>query len=107
MDMAREVLPAVRQTPALTLEQCVPVIEEMVAAAKRVRDDVLILCHGGPIAEPEDAAYILREIPEIDGFYGASSMERLPTERAINEPSFARRCAEELLNNMNISDRRE
>lgn len=70
---------------ALTLEQCVPVIKEIVAAAKRIREDVLILCHGGPIAEPEDAAFILSEIPEIDGFYGASSMERLPTERAIKE----------------------
>lgn len=70
---------------AFTLEQCVPVIRDIVAAAKQIREDVLILCHGGPIAEPEDARYILGEIPEVDGFYGASSMERLPTERAIKE----------------------
>lgn len=70
---------------ALTLEACVPVIRGIVNAAKAIREDVIVLCHGGPIAEPDDAAYILREIPEVDGFYGASSMERLPTERAIKE----------------------
>jgi predicted TIM-barrel enzyme len=46
---------------------------------------VILLCHGGPIAEPADAAYILQHCSEVDGFYGASSMERLPTERAIRE----------------------
>jgi predicted TIM-barrel enzyme len=70
---------------ARTLEQCVPVISEIAAAAQSIRSDVLVLCHGGPIAEPEDAAYILENCPEIHGFYGASSMERLPTERAIRE----------------------
>ncbi|MFK7693086.1 phosphoenolpyruvate hydrolase family protein [Paenibacillus sp. HJGM_3] len=70
---------------ALTLEQCVPIVQDIIAAAKRIRGDILILCHGGPIAEPEDAAYMMNEIPELDGFYGASSMERLPTERAIKE----------------------
>lgn len=70
---------------ALTLEQCVPIVRDIIAAAKRIRGDILILCHGGPIAEPEDAAYMMNEIPELDGFYGASSMERLPTERAIKE----------------------
>ena len=52
-------------------------------AARLVRNDVIILCHGGPIAEPEDAEYMLQQCPGIDGFYGASSMERLPAERAI------------------------
>ena len=47
--------------------------------------DVIVLCHGGPIAEPDDAAFILQHCAAIDGFYGASSMERLPTERAIRE----------------------
>ena len=70
---------------AKTLPQCVPLIEEIAAAARRVRKDIILLCHGGPIAEPEDAAFILERCPMIDGFYGASSMERLPTERAIRE----------------------
>jgi predicted TIM-barrel enzyme len=55
---------------------------EIAAAAKRVRADVLVLCHGGPIARPEDAAYVLGRCA-IEGFYGASSLERLPTEEAI------------------------
>jgi predicted TIM-barrel enzyme len=46
---------------------------------------VLVLCHGGPIAMPEDAQYMLQQLPELDGFYGASSMERLPTEVALTE----------------------
>ena len=70
---------------ALTLERCVPKIDAWAAAAKRVRKDILVLCHGGPIAEPQDAEYILRECREVHGFYGASSMERLPTERALTE----------------------
>jgi predicted TIM-barrel enzyme len=68
-----------------TLPQCVPLINEIVRAARRTRKDVLILCHGGPIAEPEDAAFILDRCAGVNGFYGASSMERLPTERAIKE----------------------
>ena len=68
-----------------TLDGCVPLIDEIAAAAKAVRDDVILLCHGGPIAEPDDAQFILRNCHGIDGFYGASSMERLPTERAIQE----------------------
>jgi predicted TIM-barrel enzyme len=63
----------------------VPLIDEIAAAAKTVRSDVLVLCHGGPIAEPDDATYILERCRDVDGFYGASSMERLPTERAIRE----------------------
>ena len=70
---------------ARTLEQCVPVIRDIAKAARAVRPDILVLCHGGPIAEPEDAAYILKHCPAIHGFYGASSMERLPAERAIKE----------------------
>jgi predicted TIM-barrel enzyme len=68
-----------------TLKQCVTEIKAILDAAHAVRDDVFVLCHGGPIAMPEDAAYILKHVPQIDGFYGASSMERLPTERAITE----------------------
>jgi predicted TIM-barrel enzyme len=70
---------------AVTLEGCVPKIDAWAAAAKRVRKDILVLCHGGPIAEPADAEYILRHCREVHGFYGASSMERLPTERALTE----------------------
>ena len=53
--------------------------------ARSVRTDILVLCHGGPIAEPEDAEFILAQCPGVSGFYGASSMERLPAERAITE----------------------
>ncbi len=70
---------------AMTLEQCVPVIDELATAARSARNDVIMLCHGGPIAEPEDADFILKNCEGIDGFYGASSMERLPTEKAIKE----------------------
>jgi predicted TIM-barrel enzyme len=70
---------------AKTLEQCVPLINDIVGVAKGIRKDVIVLCHGGPIAEPDDAAYILKHCKDVDGFYGASSMERLPTERAIKE----------------------
>lgn len=68
---------------ALTLDDCVPIIKGIADAAKSIRSDVMVLCHGGPIAMPEDASYILNRLPEIDGFYGASSMERLPTEIAL------------------------
>ena len=70
---------------AKTLEQCVPMIDQIVDAAKGVRGDVIVLCHGGPIAEPEHATFVLERCRNVDGFYGASSMERLPTERAIKE----------------------
>lgn len=68
---------------ALTLADCVPLINNWAKAAKAVRSDVIVLCHGGPIATPEDAQYILDNCPDCHGFYGASSMERLPTEVAL------------------------
>jgi predicted TIM-barrel enzyme len=68
---------------ALTLGDCVDTINRIAAAALSVRRDVIVLCHGGPIAEPADAARIIRECAHCHGFYGASSMERLPTEQAI------------------------
>lgn len=68
---------------ALTLVDCVPLINDWAKAAKAVRSDVIVLCHGGPIATPEDAQYILDNCPDCHGFYGASSMERLPTEVAL------------------------
>lgn len=70
---------------ALKLSDCVPLINQWAEAAKRVRKDVIVLCHGGPISTPEDAQYILSQCPQCDGFYGASSMERLPTEVALTE----------------------
>ena len=70
---------------AMTLEQCVPAIQAMHDAARRIKPDILVLCHGGPIAEPADAQYILDRTEGIVGFYGASSMERLPVEPAIRD----------------------
>jgi predicted TIM-barrel enzyme len=67
---------------ARTLEQCVSELTAIAAAAKSARGDCLVICHGGPIASPDDAQFILDRCP-IDGFYGASSMERLPAETAI------------------------
>lgn len=69
---------------ALTLEESARSVQAMHDAAKRVNRDVLVLCHGGPIAEPADAQYILDHTEGIVGFYGASSMERLPVEPAIS-----------------------
>ena len=66
-----------------TLDDCIKLIQEWAAAAREVREDVIVLCHGGPIAMPEDAQYVLERTEGINGFYGASSMERLPTELAI------------------------
>ncbi|MBK1668822.1 hypothetical protein CKO28_12350 [Rhodovibrio sodomensis] len=70
---------------ALSLDDCVARIDAWGAAARRVRGDVIVLCHGGPIAQPEDATYVLERTTGCHGFYGASSMERLPTERALTE----------------------
>jgi predicted TIM-barrel enzyme len=70
---------------ARTLDDCVTLIQQMHDAAKRINRDVLVLCHGGPIAEPDDAAYVLERTEGVVGFFGASSMERLPTEIAMTE----------------------
>ncbi|MGI9474618.1 MAG: phosphoenolpyruvate hydrolase family protein [Rubripirellula sp.] len=70
-------------TTALTLEAAVERVTEIAEAAKSERSDVIVLCHGGPIAMPEDAEYVLKSVAAVDGFYGASSMERLPTEIAM------------------------
>jgi predicted TIM-barrel enzyme len=68
---------------AKSLDDCARLTNDCAKAAKSIRDDVLILCHGGPISMPDDAAFILSRVPSCHGFYGASSMERLPAERAI------------------------
>ncbi|KAA1174061.1 phosphoenolpyruvate hydrolase family protein [Photorhabdus heterorhabditis] len=65
------------------LKSCIPIINACASAAKAIRNDIITLCHGGPILEPEDVAYIMAHCPNCHGFYGASSMERLPTEQAI------------------------
>lgn len=70
---------------ALTLEESALRVQAMHDAAKAINPDILVLCHGGPIAEPQDAAYILEHTHGVVGFFGASSMERLPTEIAITE----------------------
>ena len=77
---------------ALTLEDCVDPINAWADAARAVNPDILVLCHGGPIAEPQDAQWILSQCPGCHGFYGASSMERLPTELALTDT--ARRFAQ-------------
>jgi len=74
---------------AKTLAMCVPLIDKIVESARAVREDILVLCHGGPIAEPDDAQFILQRCAGVNGFYGASSMERLPTERAIRQQTEA------------------
>ena len=70
---------------ALALDDCPPLINRWAAAAAKVNKDVIVLCHGGPIATPADAARMLAACPGCHGFYGASSMERLPTEIALTE----------------------
>jgi predicted TIM-barrel enzyme len=75
---------------ALTLDEAVSRVQSLCDAAKRVNPDVLVLCHGGPIAEPADVAYVLKRTKGVVGFFGASSIERLPTEGAITN------CVKEL-----------
>ena len=76
---------AIGAETALGLDDCVARINDWAVAARRVREDVIVLCHGGPIAEPADATYVIDRCPECNGFFGASSMERLPTEVAITD----------------------
>ena len=70
---------------AVTLEDAPQKVQEIADAAKSAREDVILLCHGGPISEPRDAEYVLHRTKGVHGFYGASSMERLPVEKAITE----------------------
>jgi predicted TIM-barrel enzyme len=72
-------------TTAITLDQAPGKVQAIADAAKEVNPEVLVLCHGGPISEPSDAEYVLHRTNGIDGFYGASSMERLPVEKAITD----------------------
>ncbi|MBC1520689.1 phosphoenolpyruvate hydrolase family protein [Listeria aquatica] len=68
---------------ALTLDDCVTKIEEIIQAGRKVNPDILVICHGGPIAEPEDAKYVIEHTSGIDGFFGASSIERFAAEKGI------------------------
>jgi predicted TIM-barrel enzyme len=70
---------------ALSLQQSADEIQKILDTSKSINEDVLVLCHGGPIAEPEDVQFVVDRVKDLDGFYGASSMERLPTERALTE----------------------
>ncbi|SFP72087.1 Predicted TIM-barrel enzyme [Variovorax sp. PDC80] len=76
---------AIGAETSLKLDDCVPLINRWAAAAQEVNPGVIVLFHGGPIATPEDAQYVLARCPACDGFYGASSMERLPAEVALTE----------------------
>jgi predicted TIM-barrel enzyme len=76
---------AIGAKTALKLGACPALIDAWAGAALRARPDILILAHGGPIAEPADADFILKNTRTCHGFYGASSMERLPVERALTE----------------------
>lgn len=74
---------AIGADTALTLAACVDEINAIAAAARSINPNIIVLCHGGPIAEPQDARYILQQCSGCHGFYGASSMERLPVEKAL------------------------
>lgn len=74
---------------ALTLDECVVKIEEIIKAGRAVNPDILVICHGGPIAEPEDAAYVIEKTEGIDGFFGASSIERFAAEKGIKNQTEA------------------
>jgi predicted TIM-barrel enzyme len=76
---------AIGAASAKTLSECVELVQAMHDAANRVNPEILVLCHGGPIALPDDAAYVLANTEGVVGFFGASSMERLPTEIAMTE----------------------
>ncbi|KAJ9204133.1 hypothetical protein DTO021D3_3907 [Paecilomyces variotii] len=70
---------------ALSLDDCVTIIQDIRDAAVKINPEIIVLCHGGPIAEPKDAEYVLNRTKGVHGFFGASSMERLPVEIAIKE----------------------
>ncbi|WP_346876877.1 phosphoenolpyruvate hydrolase family protein [Clostridium sp. UBA5712] len=74
---------------ALTLDDCVERIEAIIKAGREVNPDIMIICHGGPIAEPEDAAYVIEKTEGIDGFFGASSIERFAAEKGIKSQTEA------------------
>lgn len=74
---------------AVTLDDCCEKIRAIIKAGRSVRSDIMVICHGGPIADPEDAAYVIEHVHEIDGFFGASSIERLASERGMTKQAAA------------------
>lgn len=78
---------AIGAKTSLTLDDSVERIKEIVEAGRSVNPDIMVICHGGPIAEPEDAAYVIERVDEIVGFFGASSIERFAAEKGIKEQS--------------------
>lgn len=74
---------------AVTLDDCCEKIREIIKAGREVNPDIMIICHGGPIADPVDAEYVIKRVPEIDGFFGASSIERLASERGMTAQAAA------------------
>lgn len=79
---------------AVTLDDCCVKIREIIKAGREVNPDIMVICHGGPIADPEDAAYVIKNVPEIDGFFGASSIERLASERGMTAQAAAFKAIE-------------
>jgi predicted TIM-barrel enzyme len=74
---------------AVTLDDCCEKIRGIIKAGREVNPDIMVICHGGPIADPEDAEYVIKNVPEIDGFFGASSIERLASERGMTAQAAA------------------
>jgi len=74
---------------ALTLDECIVKIESIIEAGRKVNPDIMVICHGGPIAEPADAAYVIERTKGIDGFFGASSIERFAAEKGIKNQTEA------------------
>lgn len=80
---------AVGAETAISLDDSIEIIREIIRAGKEVNPDIMVICHGGPIAEPDDAKYVIDRIDEIDGFFGASSIERFAAEKGIREQTIA------------------
>ena len=74
---------------AMTLDDCCDKIRAIIKAGRSIRKDIMVICHGGSIADPEDATYVIQHVPEIDGFFGASSIERLASERGMTKQAAA------------------
>ena len=74
---------AIGATTSLTLDESTDRVQAISDAARAINSEIIVLCHGGPISMPEDAEYVLQQTDGVDGFYGASSMERLPVETAM------------------------
>lgn len=79
---------------AVTLDDCCDKIRDIIKAGRAVNPEIMVICHGGPIADPEDAAYVIKKVPEIDGFFGASSIERLASERGMTAQAAAFKAIE-------------